>query len=369
MQPVRATYLIDGTGSLAEERARALLLEQTVELPRAAVRDRFVESAILPELVSVEAESDRSSRVTLDIPAVTTALEAAQLVNVLFGNASLLPGHALVGIELPTELRIALGGPRHGIEGLRRATGVAHGPLSATALKPMGLDAGALAELAATFARAGIDVIKDDHGLADHPFCPFDERVARCQEAVLRVADETGHRALYVPNLIGGPRTIARQWHFARDQGVGAVMLAPMLVGLAAFHEFAQADADVPVFAHPALAGAGAIAPGVLLGRLFRAFGADAVIYPHAGGRFRYDEPTCRALADALRDGWEPLAPALPMPAGGMSVERVAELLRVYGDDVALLVGGSLYLAGDRLEARAREFVSIVRQARGGTSA
>ena len=57
------------------------------------------------------------------------------------------------------------------------------------------------------------------------------------------------------------------------------------------------------------------------------------------------------------------LRPALPVPAGGMSVARVREMVQFYGIDAMLLVGGTLYRAGDGLAERAREFVARVREA------
>ena len=44
-------------------------------------------------------------------------------------------------------------------------------------LTPQGSTVEHLARLAGTFARAGIDVIKDDHGLANQASSPFAERV------------------------------------------------------------------------------------------------------------------------------------------------------------------------------------------------
>ena len=46
-----------------------------------------------------------------------------------------------------------------------------------------------------------------------------------------------GHSSLYVPNLIGTPDGLRRQLEFARELGVRAVLVAPMLVGLPAFQE------------------------------------------------------------------------------------------------------------------------------------
>src|SRR6185312_10092814 len=89
-----------------------------------------------------------------------------------------------------------LPGPRAGIAGLRALTGVPGRPLLATALKPIGLRPAQLAALCGTFVRAGIDLVKDDHGLADHPFCPFEARVEACLRAAEDAARETGRRAL-----------------------------------------------------------------------------------------------------------------------------------------------------------------------------
>ena len=99
-------------------------------------------------------------------------------------------------------------------------------------MKPMGRSPEALGNLLREFARAGIDVVKDDHGLANHAFCPFEKRVLACLAAAEEVAEETGHRAVYVPNLIGTPSQVFRQLRFAQDAGARAVMVSPGLIGL-----------------------------------------------------------------------------------------------------------------------------------------
>jgi ribulose-bisphosphate carboxylase large chain len=364
MDALRATYRLRVDDPVAaRERAEGLGLEQTVELPRSTLRDPFVLAQIVPEVESVEPDPEGGFRTTLAFPLATTALDPAQLLNLLFGNSSLQEDVVLHDVFLPRALREALGGPRFGIAGLRAAAGAPSGPLTCTALKPMGLAPDALAELAGTFARAGIDLIKDDHGLADHPFCRFEPRVRACQAAVEKAALETGRRALYVPNLTGTPQTVARQWRFAADCGVGAVMVAPMLIGLPTLTELLRDAPPLPVLAHPAWAGALRIAAPALLGRLFRAYGADAVIFPHAGGRFAYSAAVCGELASVLREPSPPLRPAMPVPAGGMSVERASEVVDFYGPDAMLLIGGSLYDAGDALLERTRSFVEAVSQA------
>ncbi len=359
MDSIRVTYRLQVADGEVEARAEALLLEQTVELPRSAVHDAFVEREILGRVEELATDPSGGFRVVIDFPAATTAFDPAQLLNVLFGNSSLQPDIDLVDVEFPAALLEIFPGPRFGLAGFREATGVWNRPLTCTALKPMGLGPKALGELCETFARAGVDVIKDDHGLADHAFCRFEERVRICQAAVDRVAQESGRRALYVPNITGTPVAVYGQLRFAKSLGVRAVMVAPMLIGLPLLSEISTGKLELPILAHPAFAGALRIAPDLLLGKIFRLFGADAVIYPNWGGRFSYEADLCHRIAEALLRPWSPLRPALPVPAGGISLERVSELLAFYGRDAMLLIGGSLY-AGGRLLERSRKFVEAV---------
>jgi len=302
-------------------------------------------------------------RVTISQPLATAAGDPAQLLNVLFGNSSLQPDVVLDDVDLPTAAFDWLPGPRAGIGGIRELTGVTGRPLLATALKPMGLAPDRLAALCGLFARAGIDVVKDDHGLADHPFCPYEARVEACLRAVEDAERETGRRALYVPNLIGTPDRMLAQLGFARDAGAKAALVSPMTTGLPMLAQLASLSDGLPLFAHPALGGVLRVEAPALFGKLFRWFGADAVIFPHAGGRFSYSPETCRALAGALRARHACAKPAFPVAAGGIRVERVEELIGFYGVECVLLIGSSLYEAGDGLFDRTRALVDRVARA------
>jgi len=52
--------------------------------------------------------------------------------------------------------------------------------------------------------------------------------------------------------------------------------------------------------------------------------------------------------------------PTLPVPAGGMTVERVDEMVSAYGADTMLLIGGGLLTAREKLFDKSREFVRKV---------
>jgi ribulose-bisphosphate carboxylase large chain len=184
--------------------------------------------------------------------------------------------------------------------------------------------------------------------------------VRACQRAVDEATAATGKRALYAPNLIGTPRVLRERARIAREEGVRAVLIAPMLVGLPAFLDLVDEFPDFVYLAHPSHAGARRIAEPLLFGRLLRLFGTDAVIFVNYGGRFGYPQAVCGALADGARAPWGDLAPTLPVPAGGMLLERVEELLGFYGPDVMLLIGGNLLIERAAILQRTQAFVERV---------
>jgi ribulose-bisphosphate carboxylase large chain len=359
MDWMRVHYRVDCTEAEAPARADALALEQTVEVPRRALRDAFIEKEILGQVAGVAADRAGGWRISIDIPTRATALDPAQILNLMFGNSSLHPDVECVDVEFPPSILAALGGPCFGIAGLRKLVDVEHRSLTCTALKPMGQSPAALAELLGVFARSGIDFIKDDHGLAEHDFCGFEARVRACRDAERAVADEMGRRSVYVPNLIGTPSRVARQLDFAHEVGVGAVMASPMLIGLPAFHDVVQ-RAEVPVFAHPSFGGAQRIRADLLFGKLYRYYGADAVIFVNFGTRFSTPEDECRRLIDHLRAPIDGLKPAMPVPGGGIGVDTAAGVAKFYGRDSILLVGGDLQVEAGRVADRSRAFVAAV---------
>jgi ribulose-bisphosphate carboxylase large chain len=346
-QRLTATYLVRSEAGQIEARARGIAVEQSVEMPLEAID----EPAILEGIVGrVEAIEDRGAglfAVRIGLATATIGTDAGQLFNMALGNTSLQEDVVLADFDLPA----GFPGPRVGLAGLRARIG-AHGrALTAAAIKPQGLPPERLAQLAAGFARGGVDLVKDDHGLADQAYAPFAARVAACAEAVRR----EGGRTRYAPSVTGTLDAMRAQMRIARECGLDCAMVAPMIAGPSNVQALAAEFPDMALLAHPTLGGAARIAPELLIGKLFPLIGADAVIFPNYGGRFGYSTDTCRALARAAC-----AAGAVPVPAGGMTLARVPELLDFYGTDAMLLIGGSLLAARERLPEATAEFVAAV---------
>jgi S-methyl-5-thioribulose 1-phosphate isomerase len=360
VQPrLEATYLVRCDARSIEERARAIAVEQSVEMPVAAIADDFVRSQIVGRVEAITEKQDQLFEVRISLSAETVGDDPGQLINMLFGNTSLHEDVVLSDVAFPKELIENFGGPRHGLAELRHRVGAPARALTCSPLKPQGLSPARLAELATNLAQAGIDYIKDDHGLADQAYSPFAARLDAVTAALRSVRQQIG-AARYVPSLSGDLDSMRAQIAMAKDAGVDTVMVAPMIAGLANFHRLVREHPTVAFVAHPTMAGAARISPPLLLGKLFRILGADAVIFPSYGGRFGYSPNTCRSLAHAALDRRDGLRPAVPVPAGGMTTDRVCEMLDFYGADVMLLIGGALLEARENLREATSAFVAEV---------
>ena len=323
-----------------------------------------LQRALAGRVEQLERLGKRRWRATIGYPAEVVGLQVPQVLNVLFGNVSLQTGVLVTEVDWPPSLVAALPGPAFGIAGVRRLLpGAAGRALLCTALKPVGLTIGELSGLAQRFARGGVDIVKDDHGLADQATAPFASRVGRIQQAVRRGARESGRECLYLPHLTGPIDELPRRLELLRDEGVRGALVSPFLLGLDTLRWLA-ATSGLVLFAHPTWSGTlfGArhgISPAVVFGDLLRLLGADGVIYVNPGGRFPVTVEVCEAINERLRRPFAGKTPAFPVAGGGMQVETLGRWAARYGPDTVFLVGGSLYAQEDPEEA-SRQLLQVL---------
>lgn len=366
--PVRAVYRLRARPEEAERLAEKIAYEQTVELPPALVRDERVLEGVVAEVESVQPDpaSGEHFLARLAYPQHLASGQLSQLVNLLYGNVSILPDIRLVDLDLPDSLLGRFQGPRFGASGVRALTGVYDRPLLATALKPRGLPAEELAAMAGAFARGGGDIVKDDQNLVDTDFEAFKQRVSTCFEAVERANMERDGRCLYFPHLSAPAEDLDRYADFLKWLGVRGVLVCPMVLGLDRARALCARN-DMVYMAHPALTGSytgsfdQGIDHGVLLGTLFRLGGADISVFPNFGGRFSFTRDQCRAIRRRLRGALGRLAPGFPAPAGGMRYANLSDMCADYGEDAVFLIGGSLLGHSEDLAASTRTFLDEIR--------
>ncbi|MET0162208.1 MAG: RuBisCO large subunit C-terminal-like domain-containing protein [Microbacteriaceae bacterium] len=354
---ITAVYEITAEDPLA--RATDVAVEQSHELPTELAPQNAIDLS-LGVVRSIERRAGRPALATVDYPVDLAGGELGQLLVLLLGNVSLQDGVRLVDLDLPATLLDALPGPRLGVAGVRELVGEPRHALLATALKPVGMSSGQIAELAFQIAAGGLHIVKEDQGLANQPWAPFLERVPRIVEAVRRANDETGGRSVYLPVVNGPAAGFDEQVRFAREQGADGVMVLPGVAGFGSLARAAELFPGGMILSHPSFLGGftasatHGIAPDVLFGTLLRLAGADASIFPGWGGRFSLTKEQCLEIADAARRPLGGLAPILPTPGGGMSIERAPELLEAFGPDTVFLIGAGLQRGGDPRKASER---------------
>ncbi|PLS21390.1 RuBisCO large subunit C-terminal-like domain-containing protein [Neptunicoccus cionae] len=373
MERFTVTYRIvaeDDADAMA--RAEAIALEDTVEIPRDVVPAGYVEDTVLGQ---VEAVTDCGNgvwvgRIGYHVDAV--GHELPQLLNVILGNASILRGVKAIDLSVNADLSARFPGARFGAAGLRELTGRKSGGYVCPVIKPQGSSSETLARLCYLTAVAGADIVKEDHGLSNQDAAPFKERVKACAAAVQRANRERADqgdttRALYFASIGGHGDQVRDLAYYAKEAGAGGILLIPGLFGFDAMNRLAQdRDFDLPIMAHPSHLGPYVLSPdhgyshGMLFGQLMRLAGADISVFPNYGGRFGFSKEECSAIVDACRAG-SGVGPAiLPSPGGGMSLDRLGDMMAHYGEDCVYLLGGSLLRYGENIGDAIREMRSAL---------
>lgn len=249
----------------------------------------------------------RRARLTLSWPLETLGPSLPNLLATVAGNLfELKPvtGLRLLDIRLPPEFSAAYPGPRFGVEGTRRLTGVQGRPLIGTIIKPsVGLGPEETAALVDELCRAGIDFIKDDELQSDGPACPFDRRV----EAVMRVinddAQRSGRKVMYAFNLTGDLDQMRRRQDTLLKHGATCLMASLNSVGLVGMIELARFG-QLPIHAHRN--GWGYLSRHPLLGwsyiawqKIWRLAGADHMHVNGVGNKFAESDESSIASARA----------------------------------------------------------------------
>lgn len=357
------TYRLSGNETDALAAAKDICIEQTVEFPEELITDKFIRDNIFGRIESFSAIHTDLHKADISFAVETTSFEFTQFLNVIFGNISLKPGIIIDNISLPDSFLGIFKGPRFGIQGLRERINVFNRPLTASAIKPMGMTSAGFAGLAAQFTKGGIDIIKDDHGLSSQPFSEFRERVRACSDAVNSIPES---RTLYFPNVTAPFSELIDRAYYAKECGAGGVFIAPGITGFDCMKYIAEDENfGLPVMSHPAfigpyLSGRSGFTHGVLLGTLMRLGGADVVVYPNFGGRFSFSKEECLDITGKCRCNLKHIKTIFPAPGGGMNFSNIPEMTSFYGDNVVYLMGGGLFKRSSDLVENCRELSRIV---------
>lgn len=345
---ITAIYEVDGPEARACATAERICFDQTIEAEKDLLPPSL-QSAILGQLDGLRPISGGRYEATIRFRGDLIGADCSDLLNVLFGTSSLRGDVKLLSFTMTNDLLSSWPGPRFGIDGLRKAVGGFGRPLLCGVLKPLGRTPRELAQLAHQFVEGGVDLIKDDQGLVDQHWAPFEERVARCAEAIETAGRRRGRPCLYFAHVSGAWDALQRRATYAKTVGATGLLIAPGLTGADSLRTCSRDDAlMLPVACHPAFLGASVgdcrsgLAPAALYGLFPRLAGADMTIYPAFGSGYPMSQQECVSVAAACRRSWGHLRSTMPAVGGRIGAERLVELGASLGHDTIFVLGSRL---------------------------
>lgn len=324
----------------AEKQAKVIAIGQTVGSwsEEFAHREASFQSH-LAQVIAIELQDDGTSQATVQFPLANVEGDIASLLTMIFGKYSMAGAAKVVAVRLPQDYGQH---PKFGITGMRKLLGVSDRPLIMAIFKPaLGLSATDHAQILQQVAMAGLDIIKDDEILGNVESAPTLERLRACRPILEAFQERTGRPFLYAVNVTGRADQLLARAHQLVKEGATALLLNVLTYGFSVLEALASdPEINVPIFAHPAFAGALCGAPdhgldySVVLGTLMAHGGADAVLYPAHYGSLPFAATEEAKIRDALRD-----RNVFPVPSAGIHPGIVPKALADYGQDVILNAG------------------------------
>ena len=356
-------------GINAERQAKVIAVGQTAGTwdARFAHREEAFKRH-LAEVAKLETDAEGYSLATIRFPEANVENDISSLLTAIFGKYSMAGVAKIVGVRLPETYGSC---PLVGISGIRSRLGVFNRPLIMAIFKPaLGLSADDHAAILEQVAYAGLDIIKDDEILGDLEVAPTLKRLEACRRVLDEVKDKTGRVVLYAVNVTGKADKLLDQARLLVREGANALLLNVLTYGFSILEALAaDPEINVPIFAHPAFAGAMCASPetglaySVVLGTLMAHGGADAVLYPAHYGSLPFDPDEERKIRDSLRS-----RNVFPVPSAGIHPGIVPKALADYGNDFILNAGTGIMDHPDGAAAGVEAFFAALERVKEGKS-
>ena len=293
----------------------------------------------LAQVINVKTDEQGYNIATVSFPEINVENDIASLLTMIFGKYSMAGVGKIVAVRLDNNYGQL---PKFGISGIRQQLQVFDRPLIMAIFKPaLGLSAQDHATILQEVATAGLDIIKDDEIMGDLNTAPTLERLRACRPILDQIKQETRRTVLYAINVTGNAQTLLEKARILVKEGANALLLNVLTYGFSVLEALAaDPELNVPIFAHPALAGAlcasgdTGFSYSVILGTLMAHAGADAVLYPAHYGSLPFDPVEEKRICEQLRS-----RNVFPVPSAGIHPGIVPKALSDYGNHVILNAG------------------------------
>ncbi len=280
-----------------------------------------------------------------------------QLLSSIAGNIfgmRALKSLRLEDLHFPPEYLKHFKGPQFGIEGVRELLGIYDRPLTATVPKPkVGYDVDEYAEVAYEALSGGIDILKDDENLTSQPFIRFEKRLEKVMKVIEKVEAETGEKKTYLCNITAETEEMRKRAELIADYGNEYVMVDILTAGWGAVQtvrDFCE-ELSLAIHAHRAMHGAftrkedHGISLGVIT-KLARIAGVDNMHVGTGVGKMAGEVPEVVKLKEICTSQCkeaEHIKRVFPVSSGGLHPGLIPDVMRLFGMDVIIQVGGGVH--------------------------
>jgi len=271
----------------------------------------------------------------------------------------------LEDVSWPIEIKKWFRGSRFGIKGVRDILRIYDRPILATVPKPkVGLTLDRYIEVASDIWRGGIDLVKDDENLTGQSFNKFEERLKKMLRLRDKIENETGERKGYLVNITAPYNEMVRRAKLVKDYNGEFIMIDILTTGFSSVQSIIDDyswDAGIAIHAHRAFHAAFTRNPrhGLsmkVIAEIFRILGVDHIHVGTVLGKLHSPYSEVRSLIAICREevvressrrkllynDWRNIKEIFPVSSGGLHPGLIPSILKIFGYDVIIQVGGGV---------------------------
>jgi ribulose-bisphosphate carboxylase large chain len=256
----------------------------------------------------------------------------------------------LIDMHFPQKMLAKFKGPMHGIEGIRKLMKIKSRPLVGTIIKPkLGLVTKDHANVAFNAWLGGCDIVKDDENLSSQSFNSFEERLKQTVKMKERAEKITGEKKVYMINVTAETEEMLRRARLAKKYGNEYLMVDVLTVGWSALQTLRKENQDLKLVMHAHRAGHAAFTKGDngismnVIAKLVRLIGVDQLHIGTIVGKMGESEEEVLANRSACVDKMGSLKKVFPVCSGGLQPGDVPALMKYFGKDVIIQMGGGIH--------------------------
>ena len=267
----------------------------------------------------------------------------------------------LEDVSFPKSLLKSFSGPKYGISGIRKLSGIKNRPFIGTIIKPkLGLNTQHHAQSAYESWIGGCDFVKDDENLASQKFNEFDKRLRKTLEMKRKAERETGEKKFYLINVTAETNEMVKRAKLVEKLGGEYVMIDILTSGWSAVQTLRNENLKLAIHAHRAMHAAFDRNPNqgismMVIADFARLAGVDQIHIGTGIGKLEgnikdikeikeeIEKHKIKSTKKRLEQNWENIKPVLAVSSGGLHPGHIPFLVKNLGKNLVIQMGGGIH--------------------------